>query len=78
MTHLCHASHSPKPAGKGRGMPSIFVRFYDRKTLSGERPEAKKRMFNLANRNLIENKGTLDEQTGTNRRFEPGRSGGTS
>jgi len=30
--------------------------------------EAKKRMFNLANRHPIENKETLDEQTGAKRR----------
>jgi len=40
-------------------------------TLSGEGTQAKKRMFNLPNRNLVENKGTLEGRTGPNRRFEP-------
>jgi len=37
--------------------------FASQKVRFGKEAEAKKRMFNLPNRNLIENKGTLEEQS---------------
>jgi len=79
MTHPFHVSRSPK-TGQKKAPKSLHFRrvFAHCETLSGESAEAKKRMFNLPNRNPIENKGTLEDRTGPNRRFEPERSGGMS
>jgi len=50
--------------------PRVFAHW---KTPLGEGAEAKKRMFNLVNRHPIENKETLDEQTGAKRRNQLNR-----
>ena len=54
--------------GQGASETGLFS---GRETLAGEGVEAKKRMFNLPNRNLVENKETLDEQTGTKLKIRP-------
>jgi len=62
--HLYRISDPANLAEKARREASNWVSFDSRTTLFGEGAEAKKRMFNLANRHPIENKETLDEQTG--------------
>jgi len=65
MTHSYHLSDPVNLAEKPRPEAQKLGLFVAQKSLSGEELEAKKRMFNLPNRNLVENKGTLEEQTGT-------------
>jgi len=71
MMHSYLVSHAANRAEKPCREASNRELFSGRKTRFGEETEAKKRMFNLPNRNLIENKGILEDRTGPNRRFEP-------
>jgi len=77
MIHPYRVSDFINPAEKERREASKWGLNHAQKDLLREGTEAKKRMFNLANRHPIENKETLDEQTGANRPSKPERSGGT-
>jgi len=66
--YLSDSTHSAKETRREASNGGLFG---VQKSLSWEGAEAKKRMFNLASRHHIENKETLEEQTGTKLKIKP-------